>query len=61
MESFTITIEELVSEDFTVLAETREDAIKKAIDMYQRCEIILEPGNLEMKRIQLSPDEWQEF
>ena len=63
MEAFTVTIEELVSQDYTVLAENREEAIKKAIEMYKQGEIVLEPGNLEMKRIQLSEnsDEWVEF
>ena len=53
MEAFTVTIEELVSQDYTVLAENREEAIKKAIEMYKQGEIVLEPGNLEMKHIQL--------
>ena len=63
MEAFTVTIEELVSQDYTVLAENREEAIKKAIEMYKQGEIVLEPGNLEMKHIQLSEnsDEWVEF
>ena len=63
MESFTITVEELISQDYTVLAESREDAIRKTIEMYKRGEIVLEPGDLEMKRIHVSgnKDEWVEF
>ncbi|MBR4236240.1 MAG: hypothetical protein IKR85_09315 [Clostridia bacterium] len=63
MESFTVTIEELVSQDYTILAESREEAIRKAIEMYKQGEIVLEPGNLEMKRIQVSvdADKWVEF
>lgn len=63
MKSFNILIEELVSEDIVVEAKTREEAINKAINMYKQGIIVLCPGHLEMKRIQLSdnPDEWIEF
>ena len=63
MELFTVTIEELVSEDFTVEAETQEKAIEKAISLYKQGSIVLCPGNLEMKRVGLSKDdtEWVEF
>ena len=63
MKSFVVTIEELVSQDCTILAESREEAVKRAIEMYKQGEIVLSPGNLEMKRVQLSEDsdEWVEF
>ena len=63
MNLFTVTIEELVSQNYTILAESREEAIKRAIEMYKQGEIVLSPGNLEMKRVQLSEDsnEWVEF
>lgn len=63
MNLFTVTIEELVSQNYTILAESREEAIKRAIEMYKQGEIVLSPGSLEMKRVQLSEDsnEWVEF
>ena len=63
MKLFTVTIEELVSQNCTILAESREEAIKRAIEMYKQGEIVLSPGALEMKRVQLSEDsnEWVEF
>lgn len=63
MKLFTVTIEELVSQDVTLSAESKEDAIKKAIEMYKQDKIILSPGNLEMKRVRLAEDcdEWVEF
>ena len=63
MKSFNVTIEELVSEEFTVEAETQEEAIEKAISLYNQGDIVLCPGNLEMKRVGLTKDpiEWVEF
>ena len=63
MNLFTVTIEEMVSQNYTILDESREEAIKRAIEMYKQGEIVLSPGSLEMKRVQLSEDskEWVEF
>lgn len=63
MKSFTVTIEELVSQDFSVWAESRKEAVEKAIEMYRRGDFVLAPGELEMKRIRLDEDsdEWMEF
>lgn len=63
MESFTVIIEELVSQSFSVEAETQEEAIEKTISLYRQEAIVLCPGNVEMKRVGLSKDpvEWVEF
>ena len=61
--TYSVTIEELVSQDFSVEAVNKEEAIRKAIDMYKHGTIVLSPGSLEMKRIQVSEesDKWIEF
>ena len=63
MGKYNVTIEELVSQDFTVEAETQEKAIQEAIRLYKQGTIVLCPGNLEMKRVGLTKDsiEWVEF
>lgn len=63
MDTFKITVEELVSQEFTIEAHTREEAIKEAIELYKQGKLVLEPGNLEMKRIALSDniEDWVEF
>ena len=63
METFNITIEELLSQEFTIEAGTREQAVEKAIKVYKQGKLVLEPGNLEMRRIALSDnlEDWVEF
>jgi len=63
MGTFTITIEELVSQDFAVEAKNKEEAIRKAIELYKQGTLVLSPGNLELKRLNLSEDSdiWIEF
>ena len=62
MKDFTITIEDLVSQYFKIQAESKEEAIEKAIEMYQMGELVLAPGDVEAKRIHAdSSDEWMEF
>ena len=63
LESYTVTIEELISEEFTVETETRDKAIRKAIELYKQGAFVLCPGSLEMRRIGLcdNSDEWIEF
>ncbi len=41
-----INVQETVSEDFEVEASSEEEAIKKAEELYKKCELVLEPGNL---------------
>jgi hypothetical protein len=67
MKKFTITIEEMVSEDFEIEAETMEEAMDIAEEMYNNGDIVLEPGNLVSKQM-MGEDtetgectEWSEF
>lgn len=64
---FVITIEEMVTEDFEVFAETEEEAVEIATEKYNSGEFVLEPGNLVAKQMQIhnvTDDEytdWFEF
>lgn len=63
---YIITIEEMVSEDFEVEAESAEEAMDIAEEKYKKCEFVLEPGNLTFKQMAvISPEnettEWTEF
>ncbi len=51
MKKYTITIEETISEDFEVIAESSEQAQAIAIEKYESGEFVLEPGNLIHKQI----------
>ena len=61
------TIEETISEEFIVTADSIEDAMQIAIDKYQKEEVVLSPGNLENKQIMLydksndTYSDWIEF
>ena len=66
MKKFFIVIEETISEEFEIEAESKEDAIKKAIEKYKSCEFILCHGNIENKKLAVTEydediDEWIEF
>ena len=64
---FIITIEEMVTEDFEVFAETEEEAVEIATKKYNSGEFVLEPGNLVAKQMEIhnvTDDEytdWFEF
>lgn len=64
---FIITIEEMVTEDFEVFAETEEEAVEIATEKYNSGEFVLEPGNLVSKQMEVhnvTDDEytdWFEF
>lgn len=53
MEKFIVTIEEMVSDDFEVLAENYEEAEKIAVEKYKNGEFVLEPGNLVAKQMKI--------
>ena len=59
-------IEEMVSQEFKVLASTADEAIEIAISKYKTGEFVLEPGNPICKQISISEPkhevtEWMEF
>lgn len=56
MRKFMVTIEETVSQDFDVEANSQEEAIKIVRDKYRNGEFVLEPGNLEQAQIVLHND-----
>jgi hypothetical protein len=41
-----VTIEEVISQDFEVEAENRDEAIDKTIENYKSGKFVLEPGNV---------------
>lgn len=66
MKKFAITIEEMVSQEFDVEAETAEEAMEIAEEKYKSGEFVLEPGGLTCKQMAItSPDdeatEWTVF
>ena len=59
-------IEETISEEFEIDAESKEDAVSKAIEKYKLGEFVLDPGNLESRKIAVFDDDseindWIEF
>lgn len=66
MKKYSVVIEETISQEFEVDAESKDDAISKAIEKYQSGEFVLSPGNLESKKILIVDensefDDWIEF
>ena len=65
MKKYFVVIEETISEEFEIDAESKEDAISKAIEKYKSCEFVLCPGNLESRKISIVDDsedyDWIEF
>ena len=46
MESFLVTVEERVSQDFVIQADSQEEAQELAQKLYKNGYLVLEPGNL---------------
>lgn len=67
MKKFKIVIEEMVSEEFEIEAETLEEAMEIAEEQYNNGTIVLEPGNLVAKQMMAEDvdtgecTEWTEF
>ena len=66
MKEYIITIEETVSQEFIVAAESEEEAMEIAEQNYNEGIFVLEPGNLTSKQMMCeNPDgdvtEWVEF
>lgn len=65
-DKYTVTIEETISEDFTVYAKSIEEAIEIAESNYENGIFVLSPGNLISKQIYAENGkgeviEWHEF
>lgn len=46
MESFLVTVEERVSQDFVIQADSQEEAEELARKLYKNGDLVLESGNL---------------
>ena len=53
MKKFIMTIEEMVSEEFEVIAEDEEEAKKIVTEKYNTGEFVLSPGNLVAKQMKI--------
>ncbi len=63
---YQVTIEEMISETFNVVAKSAEEAYKIAITKYENGEFVLSQGNLILKQMQVSDNsqdyiDWEEF
>lgn len=54
---YTITIEETVSEELTLEAENKKEALEEARRLYRQGAWVLEPGNLVEVRFQVLEEE----
>lgn len=66
MPKYTITIEEMVSENFEVEAATADEAMEIAEQKYRDGEFVLEPGNLVCTQMAITDPsneatEWMEI
>lgn len=57
--SYHIVIEETISEEFTVEAQSKDEAIKKAIESYRNGTFVLSPGSLEHKQLMVEGEDGQ--
>lgn len=58
---YEIVVEEVVSDVFGIDADSEEEAISKAIDMYKSGNLVLAPGNLEHKQVAISKPTYDEL
>lgn len=66
MKKYIVAIEEVISQEFSVKAENVEQAIKIAEEKYRKCEFVLEPGEVSVRKLAvIKPNnettEWIEF
>lgn len=48
---FVVTIEEIISQDFTVIAKSKKEALNIAKEEYYKGNFVLLPGDLEYKQM----------
>ena len=53
VKNYRVLIEETISEEFELEAESEKAAISKAIDAYKSGEFVLEPGNFESAHLKV--------
>lgn len=53
MKTYRVIIEEIMSEEFELDAESEKEAISKAMDAYKSGEFVLEPGNFEYAQLKV--------
>ncbi len=63
---YKVIIEEVVIDTFEVEATSAEEAMEMAEEKYHKCEIVLEPGEVQSKRMYACDEhqnmtEWREF
>ena len=66
MKKYHVVIEEIISEEFEIEANSEEDAISKAINEYDSGSFVLSPGNVEGRQIAIVGEDdefkdWIEF
>ncbi|MCL2525669.1 MAG: DpnD/PcfM family protein [Coriobacteriia bacterium] len=64
MKEYEIIIEETISEAFTVIAQSPEEALDIARQKYRDCEFVLEPGNITSSQMAVANNnelEWHEL
>ena len=57
MKTYRVIIEETISEEFELEAESEKEAISKAMDAYKSGEFILEPGNFEYAQLKVTDED----
>ncbi len=65
MKAYKVVIKEIVQEAFEIEANSKDNAIREAIEKYNNCEIVLEPGWLISKELKVVNNDcktdWIEF
>lgn len=65
--TYNVTIEETISETFSIEADSMEDAYNKAVDNYNSGKLVLSPGTCTSRQLQVQNPmtnectEWDEF
>lgn len=52
--TYSILIEETVSQSFEIMADSQEEALRIAEQKYNKAEIVLEPGNIVSVNFRIS-------